>query len=140
MNFFQYFVWLSGQALGSIWLALIVILPLFALVFAIQFYKHKKITFTWLPCFLFFFPALILILGTIFRYSSPDDQPWLKNPSKLPLILISCVFFVEFITSAFLVYRLKNFRWIALIWAIFFLVISFFAWFVAGMSVTGDWL
>lgn len=142
MDFLKSLMWLSGQAvpIAFHWVALLFFAAFLVLGFTRQSYKSKRATFSWLPFFFVFFSASVLVLGTMFMYVPPDNQPWLRNTSKLPLILVNCVLFVQLVASGLAVYKLKDSRWTSLVLVIFFLWVSFWAWFVAGMSISGDWL
>jgi hypothetical protein len=86
---------------------------------------------------LFFIPATIAI-GTV-GWIDPALVPR-PEPSALLVWTNNGLFIVSILLGIFWVYRMKGLRWFALAFALVQLWILFFAGFVAGMAITGDWL
>jgi len=86
---------------------------------------------------LFFIPATIAI-GTV-GWIDPALAPR-PEPSTLLVWTNNGLFIASIVLGIFWVYRMKGLRWFALAFALIQLWILFFAGFVAGMAITGDWL
>lgn len=78
--------------------------------------------------------ACILFCGTIFAANRFDPR------SDLPLRLTGALFLLEFPLSAWLIYRLKAVRWIALLLILPQIWYAAWAYFVTTMSISGVWI
>ena len=85
-----------------------------------------------------FFPAVVAV-GVLYRVNTVPNQP---RPKVNPVAdwSIDILFFLSLALSFFWVYKMKGFRWFAFCLVALQQVFLFGAAFVAGMSITGDWL
>jgi hypothetical protein len=85
---------------------------------------------------LLFFPASVLV-GVLFPAVSGPPYP---KENVMGKRLLDGVFYLSLATSAFWLWRMKGLRWLSASLLVLQQVILFGAGFVAGMSVSGDWL
>jgi hypothetical protein len=86
---------------------------------------------------LLFFPAVVAV-GVLFPAVS-SVRPDLKE-NIMGHRLLDGLFYLSLSTSAFWVWRMRGLRWLAASLLLLQQVILTGAGFVAGMSVSGDWL
>jgi hypothetical protein len=85
-----------------------------------------------------FFPVAIA-LGTFGAADAPGAiQP--IHPNQVANVWVDILFWNSFASCAFWIWRMKGFRWFAAFLIGIMQVFVVLAFFVAGMSVTGDWL
>lgn len=116
-------------AIAFFWTGWIQRSPLFRL-----WKPHHWLVFT----HLLFFGAAIVV-GVIF--AAPLTLPAsLRQPNRTANLLLNLITVASFGSCGFWIWRMKGFRWFAasLMWMMEILV--FGALFVAGMSVTADWI
>jgi len=140
-NFYRLFVW-SVQFLGvpPILLMATVCLVGVSVAFVWQqpFKRQLWRTSHWLIFTqLLFFPAMVAV-GVLFPAVS-SVRPNLKE-NVMGHRLLDGLFYLSLATSAFWVWRMRGLRWLAASLLLLQQVILIGAGFVAGMSVSGDWL
>jgi len=140
-NFHRWFIW-SVQFLGvpPILLMAAVCLVGVAVAFVRQqpFKRQLWRTSHWLIFTqLLFFPAMVAV-GVLFPAVS-SVRPNLKE-NVMGHRLLDGLFYLSLATSAFWVWRMRGLRWLAASLLLLQQVILIGAGFVAGMSVSGDWL
>lgn len=140
-NFHELFVW-SVQFLGVPPVLIMAIISFVGVVVAFvrQQPFEKQL---WRSCYwliftqLLFFPALVAV-GVLFPAVS-SVRPNLKE-NVLGHRLLDGLFYLSIATSAFWIWRMRGLRWLAASLVLLQQVILVGAGFVAGMSVSGDWL
>jgi hypothetical protein len=85
---------------------------------------------------LLFFPATVAI-GVLFPAVSGRPYPK-ENPTGH--WLLNGLFYLSLMTSALWVYRMRGLRWLSVSLLVLQQVILVGSGFIAGMSVSGDWL
>lgn len=142
MNFIQRFFGLTLQAasvsvrfmrirIGLFGFVVYVILIIMLIIILI---KKMKLPVKNPPFFLLFVnPILILLLGSVL----PDDTIVMSTHST---IVINMIMLMQVITSVYLVYKVKGFRWLTLGVCLLFAWFSCCAWFVVGMWITKTYL
>lgn len=85
---------------------------------------------------LLFFPAIIAV-GVLFPAASSWPHPQENVAGER---LLDSLFYVSLATSAFWLWRMKGLRWLSGSLLVLQQVILIGAGFVAGMSVSGEWL
>ncbi|MBZ5723118.1 MAG: hypothetical protein LAO03_22490 [Acidobacteriia bacterium] len=147
-NFFwSQFEWLLMQALS------IVRVPLFGWIFlalvsgvfisaALQnpfrsgrWKHHYFLVFTHALVFL-----AILSVGVLYRVPFPDPTKPLLKENAVADWTLNILFFLSIILSIFWVYRMRNLRWLAFFVVALQELFLLSALFVAGMSISGDWI
>jgi hypothetical protein len=85
---------------------------------------------------LLFFPAIVAV-GVLF----PGVSGW-PYPKENPMgkRLLDALFYLSLATSALWLYRMKGLRWLSVSLLALQQVILVGAGFIAGMSISGDWL
>ena len=87
---------------------------------------------------LLFFPAAIAI-GTL--WPAPTTNPALPHyPNRAATMCVYLLWYASLASSAFWIWRMKGFRWFATSLMALIELPTLGALFVAGMSVSGDWL
>jgi len=136
----KYFNWLVSQLIGSpfcVWLVFIIVLaPL----------VRKTNLFSWTnfqTCyFLIFVPFLVaplmLVVGTLMRTEPHSSLFGCSGNSAI--IFLEGLFYMQIAFSLGIIYYMKGYRVFAGILSLFQAGLSFYAWLLAGMSITGCWL
>jgi hypothetical protein len=83
----------------------------------------------------FLFTVFMLLFGTIMNHNISDGIAPSWPGYALFGLAIS-----QLICTGLLIYKMKGIRWATISLGVFQLLCSTATWFVAGMSVTGDWL
>ena len=146
-HFWQYFQWLFVQGLG------IVALPKFgvaavllaaglvaALVVQNPFGKGRwKSSYWFVLTQCLFYPAVIAV-GVIF--AAGPRRPFDPLPKVPPVadMAMDTLTVLSLALGIFWIYRLKGLRWITFCFVALQLLFLCGALFVAGMSITGDWI
>ena len=99
--------------------------------FVYRNYTHKHLLLL-TPFFLTF---LLLLIGAIFAHN--DSQ---SSAPEWPATLLTFIALVHIPLAAFLIWKMKGFRWATVALCPIQIWCSYWALFVASMSVTGDWL
>jgi len=86
---------------------------------------------------LFFVPAVIAI-GVV-GWVDPSTVPR-PQPNTLLIWANNGLFAISLLLGIYWIYRMKGLRWLAVAFTLLQLWIIFFAGFIAGMALTGDWL
>jgi hypothetical protein len=86
---------------------------------------------------LLFIPTTIAIGEVGWIEPSVSPRP---TPSMLFLWTNNCLFIASAVLGIFWVYRMKGLRWFAFALALIQLWMMFWASFIAGMALSGDWL
>jgi hypothetical protein len=85
------------------------------------------------------FFGLAIGIGVI--WANPNTNPTIPHPANSPAEpLLDCVFLGSILSCLFWIWRMKGFRWFAASLVALLEMPTFAALFVAGMSVSGDWL
>ncbi|HEY6443966.1 MAG TPA: hypothetical protein VIY66_11575 [Candidatus Acidoferrales bacterium] len=92
----------------------------------------------WLAFLSLLFIPITIAVGEI-GWIDPSLSPR-PMPSTLLLWTNNGLFIASVVLGIFWVYRMKGLRWFALAFALIQLWMLFWAGFVAGMALTGDWL
>jgi hypothetical protein len=85
---------------------------------------------------LLFFPAIVAV-GVLFPAVSGRPHP---QENVMGHRLLDGIFYLSFATSALWLYRMKGLRWLSASLLVLQEVILLGAGFIAGMSVSGDWI
>jgi hypothetical protein len=95
--------------------------------------------FHWLVLSQFlFFPAAIVI-GTL--WPSPTTNPALpRDPNRTASLCLYVLWYASLASGVFWIWSMKGFRWFAGSLMALIELLTSCALFVAGMSVSGDWL
>jgi hypothetical protein len=146
-HFWPQFEWLLMQALGF------VTVPLFGWIFlslvsgvvisaALQnpfrngrWKRHYFLVFT--HCLLF---LAIVCIGVLYRVPFADPTKPLSEENAVADWTLNILFFLSIILSVFWVYRMRNLRWLAFFVVALQELFILGALFVAGMSISGDWI
>jgi hypothetical protein len=140
MNKVQYFIWLSTQTwygLHMEWKTSLT-LALIALVALIINNPFKPKSFTHRNLLLltpFAITLILLFIGTMFVHNNHQIEA-----PKWPVYLLMGVASMHIPLGFYLIWNIKEFRWSTIALNIFQIDLSRWALFVAGMSVSGDWL
>lgn len=141
MDIIKDFCWLFEQSVQGLlycWQISLGLLTFFLIAlllnnpFCPKNYQKKYL----LVCFGFIIPFLIIFIGTVMEHDGESPVPapfW-------PQLLIIIIFILHLLFSGFVLYLFKGFRWFALSFCCIQTWFSFWTFFVASMSVTGDWL
>jgi len=141
MNKIQYFFWLMLQTWSGMsydWKISLTLLIIALLTLLLNNpFRHKSSTrqnllFLLMP---FAVTFMIFLIGTIFAHNNSHSLP-----PKWPVYLLIGMASLHIPLGGFLVWKMKGFRWMTITLNIFQMQLSRWALFVAGMSVTGDWL
>jgi hypothetical protein len=87
---------------------------------------------------LLFYPLAIAIGSAFQARIHPPTEP--LNPNRLGERLLDALTITSLVTAAFWVYYMKGLRWLAVSLVILQETVIWGALFVAGMSVSGDWI
>ena|GEM_PF-2023479 len=139
------FWWLFRQSLEGLyaWPLLVVTLALganllVALIHRWLFDRERWQRHYWLAFLSLLFIPITIAVGEV-GWIDPSMSPR-PTPSTLLLWTNNGLFMASVILGIFWAYRMKGLRWFALAFALIQLWILFWAGFVAGMALTGDWL
>jgi hypothetical protein len=140
-NFQRLFLW-SVQFLGvpPVLLMTAVCIVVVAVAFVRQQPFKRQLWRTWhwlIFTQLLFFPAVVAV-GVLFPAVS-SVRPDLRE-NVMGHRLLDGLFYLSLATGAFWVWRMRGLRWLAASLLLVQQVILIGAGFVAGMSVSGDWL
>jgi|SRR4051812_29849425 hypothetical protein len=142
---FNYFGWLLSQSLEGFFFApfLLVIAPLFCGTALAGYMQRAKVSksrgaLSGLVLVQIIAYLLVILIGTLGKNSA---DPSLKAP-VFPAAdhSLTVLFWLTVAISLYFVWRLKEVRWTAALLSLLLLCILQFAFFVAGMSISGDWL
>src|SRR5262245_23454038 len=87
---------------------------------------------------LLFFPAAIAV-GVL--WPSPTTSPALRHdPNRAAMLCLNVLWYASLASGVFWIWRMKGFRWFAGSLMALIELPTLGALFVAGMSVSGDWL
>jgi hypothetical protein len=141
MGFIQYFFWLAGQSLS----ALLYFWPI-TTVLCLGFCVAVIFNFPFLPFrfrsryLLVFIPLgislLILFWGTIMQHPSNSPHSGVAWPSYV----VNALLILQLLLSIVVVCMMKGYRWFSTSVVLLELWIGLACAFLAGMSITGDWL
>lgn len=142
MDTTSYFLWLGEQTLSGVrysWLVALAISAAFCAAAIVNNpYKKKPVDsrtiVLWAPILL---PVAILAVGDIFRHDYTQNQ---AKPSEWPQYAVIGLFLAHLPITGYFLYSLRGFRWFATTVSLVQIYLSYWAAFVASMSVTGDWL
>jgi hypothetical protein len=137
-------VWLAEQSLSMLGYFWQITLPLVIAVLAAlihQFYCMRS-GFKFVKRHLLLlsplsFSILILIWGALMEHPTGPDTPVAPD---WPTYVIVAFLGLQMLLSVWLVWTMKTLRWLTLFGGALQMWFSFACSFVAGMSVTGDWL
>jgi hypothetical protein len=85
-----------------------------------------------------FYPVIIAI-GVLYRVSSNPTQP-LPQVNPFANLTLDVIFGLSLVSGIFWVCRMTGLRWVAFCLVVLQEILVLGALFVAGMSITGDWL
>jgi hypothetical protein len=139
MNSGRYFFWLIEQAFDGFlyaWPVSLAVTAIFiiALFFNNPFSKKNYRKSRLLVFAPFLITVAILFVGTIMRHEG------VNSPSIWPQYVVFALALLHLPLAAFLIYYFKNFRWFEVCANVFQMWCSWWVYFVALMSVSGDWL
>lgn len=143
MTDLQYTFWLCGQAMSALFyfwpislilvagfvIALVVRSPFFGA--GAKFCRRHLFIFSPLVV-----TMLILILGTVMAHPSTSQ---IQAPSW-PDYLVDVLLFIQLVVSIWVVWLMKGYRWFSVFAVALQQWFGLACAFIAGMSVTGDWL
>ncbi len=110
----------------------------FAIIHRWPFDRERWQRQYWFAFLSFLFIPITIIVGEVgWIDPSMSSRP---TPNTLLLWTNNGLFIASVILGIFWVYRMKGLRWFALAFALIQLWMLFWAGFVAGMALTGDWL
>jgi hypothetical protein len=149
LSTWNYLIWLTEQATqGLLWAWPVTGIILFWLVAAFirRLQKSRSHFFRW-NLLLQFIPIvisfIILVIGAIFacENSSTPERALAKEVQHIwAAYCVDILLAVQVITSAWLIYLANPLRLIAVPLQLLFLWCSFWASFIAAMSISGVWL
>lgn len=135
----QYAWWLAGQSGGVL---LLPVIGYASLVLGAT--MHENLLRFWRPhhwlvlTHLLFFAAAVT-LGTLGAADSPGAIRR-SQANQAASLGIEILFWASFVSCAFWIWRMKGFRWRTACLVGLMQVFVILAFFVASMSITGDWL
>lgn len=103
-----------------------------------QMRAHWRASYWLIFTQLLFYP-LIIAVGVGFQADTTGPIR-AGHPNARGEHLLDVLTWASLVTGCFWVYRMKGFRWLAVSLVVLQEVMIFGAMFIAGMSVTGDWL
>jgi len=141
MESVKYFFWLFESIWSSFCYAWPISVPVSLFIFVAIFINKpfRKDVFKTKYLLLlipFLLPIFILVLGTVFVNETND----IFQANKLAQYIVVLLFFLHLPLGIFLVYSFKGIRFFTISINLFQMWLSFLSWFVAGMSISGDWL
>jgi hypothetical protein len=143
MEHLQYAVWLLGQAISALfyfWPISLILVAGFIVTLLVRspfigsgstFHRRHLVVLS--PLFV---TLLIIILGTVMAHPSTSQS---QAPSW-PSYLVDAFLLIQLLVSIWVVWLMKGYRWFSVF------TVGLEQWFglacafIAGMSVTGDWL
>ena len=142
MDTTRYILWLGEQTLSGIRYSQFVALAIGAAFCVTAIfnnpYKKRPINIQamllWVPILL---PVVILMVGGIYRHDYAQNP---GTPSRWPQYVVISLFLVHLPIAGYFLYSMPRFRWFASSVSLAQIYLSYWAAFVASMSVTGDWL
>ena len=144
MGSFSTAVWLSEQALEFAFFPPLLLAFAFAALSFLwaalkqrPFYNQLWKPYHWLVVtHALFFPAAIAA-----GVRRPNPTPsFYHPPSRSGMLCLDAVTYGSLLSCAFWIWRMKGFRWWAASLMVMAELVVWGALFVAGMSITGDWL
>ncbi len=144
MYYLRYFLWLAFMALTCLitrfgYFLQITLLIIAHFIFSLVCTLRKKEIKMELKHLLILipiiFPVLVLFWGTVMCAQF--------NPRLVPgqsLFILQIIVLIQLIVSGYLVYKMNGFRWLTISFILLVAWYSFWAFFVASMSITGTWL
>lgn len=137
-----YFFWLCSMVPSLIFYEShisTVALVFFLISLALWFINIPRVRINWRWILrVAIFPILILIIGTLFR-AGDNWQP--KQNSEFIVHALSVILVIQILTSIVCIVRTsRGARLLSLSIIVWLFLISVSARFIAGMSITGDWL
>jgi hypothetical protein len=139
------FWWLFRQSLEGlhVWPLLLVTLAVVAnlvaaLVYRWPFHGERWKRQYWLAFLSLLFIPITIAIGEV-GWIDPSMSPR-PTPSALLVWTNNGLFIASVVLGIFWIYRMKGLRWFALAFALTQLWMLFWAGFIAGMALTGDWL
>lgn len=145
--FWPQFKWLLMQALGFVGIPLFgwILIALFVgLIISAGFqnpFRRGRWKQHYILVFTHFFLFLVIIaVGVLYRVSFPDPRRPLPKENVVADWSLNILFFLSIILSVFWVYRMKGLRWLAFFMVAVQELFLLGALFVAGMSISGDWI
>jgi len=141
MSTVNYFIWLADQALSGmlyIWPVSLAVLIAFVIALVLNNPFRKKhvdvrLSLLWIPLAL---TISILLSGTLLQ----NELQGASKVSEWPMYLILGLYIAHIPLNGYLIYSLRGFRLVASATTALQVYISFWALFVAGMAISGDWL
>ena len=139
MNKLQQFIWLAQQAFEGLLFLWQITLVLVVLVGVASSYNFPFTTSRFERKYLLVFSPLlfsivILSIGSFFEHQSAG------RASQFPAVLVEILFWLHLLLGAFIIYKLKGFRWFAASVILFEIWVGLACAFIVEMSVTGKWL
>jgi hypothetical protein len=143
MQYLEYPLWLAEQAFSALcyfWPVTLALLIPFVIALALKspfvgprskFSRRHLLVF--LPMTV---TLLILVLGAVMEH--PGDSPNLAP--NWPGYVVQALFFAQMATSIWVVWQMKGYRLFSIFTVMLELWLALACTFIAGMSVTGDWL
>ncbi len=143
MEHLEYTFWLAAQAMSALfyfWPITLALVAGFIITFAVRspffgsgskFYRHHL--FVLLPLVV---TLLILIFGAVMEHPSTSQN---QAPSW-PSYVVDALVIVQLFISIWVVWFMKGYRWFSVFTVALEQWFAIACAFVAGMSVTGDWL
>ena len=145
-HFWSQFSWLFIEGFGIVALPKIRIIFLLLIIglFVSLVWRKPSWHALWKPYYslvftqLLFYPAIIAI-GVLYRVAyNPTHPPPKVNP--FGDLTMDALFGLSLVSGVFWICRMKGLRWFTLCLVLLQQILLFGALFVAGMSITGDWL
>jgi hypothetical protein len=143
MQYLQYLIWLAEQAMSALFyfwpVTLALVIP-FIITLALKspfMGSEPKFCRRHLSVFLpLAVTLLILVWGTVMEH--PSDSQSLA-PSW-PSYVVDALLIIQLLVSIWVVWFMKGYRWFSVFTVVLEQWFALACAFVAGMSVTGDWL
>ncbi len=134
------FFWLAQQAFGGLlyfWQITLVLVILAGIASSYNFpFTPSRFCKKHLLVFSPFLSSVLILLVGVFMAHRGSPQ----NAPKLPGTLLSIFFLLQFPVGAAVIYRLKDYRWFAASIFLLALWVCMMCSFMAGMSVSNDWI
>ncbi len=142
MSSTKYFFWLSKQALEGLLYAwqislILILILLVTLIITFVIKKNPLQKQLLVPVFCtIFVPALIIFIGTIYRY----ENNYQAGISKWAAILGDITLPVQLLLGGYLIYINEKYRLVVMSLTLLQIWFSYWAFFLSAMSITNHWI
>jgi hypothetical protein len=145
-NFWPSFKWLLMQALSIVYLPvldwILLLLGIGLIVSAVRQKLFQSGRWKWYYSLILtqsLFVGAVISVGVLYAVTRNPTQP-LPKVNPVADWTINICFFLSLVLGSFWVYRMKGIRWFAFCLVALQELFLLSAMFIAGISITGDWL